>query len=292
MVLLLSHPILGYEIQSFNTEIDVYSDGVTKVINNLILDTTNVKETFSIPSYSPESIIVTDEKGELKFANLGTNIIIQPRKRTEGYKVTIQYLTNTLTSKNGDGWSLSYLIPAYKKIKAEKIENAGLILSLPNTATINSFSDGGIIFTENSNLKIGWKLILDEDKDIVIETKYNNKAKRDIDYIRIAFYLLLSIILIAIFIFCIKYGYCKITKRITKGKKDIMKTLDAREKGIIKLLLENNNQLYQSKIQKDTSISKATLSRIIKRLENRNIIEVRPSGNTNLIIIQDWFVKK
>ncbi|PIN79472.1 hypothetical protein COV16_04040, partial [Candidatus Woesearchaeota archaeon CG10_big_fil_rev_8_21_14_0_10_34_8] len=223
----------------------------------------------------------------LKFATLGTNIIIEPRARTEEYKVTIQYLTNTLTSKNGDGWSLSYLIPTYKKINS-----AGLILSFPNTATINSFSDGGIIFTENSNLKIGWKLSLDENKDTTIQAKYHNKINRKVDYIKIAFYSLLSIILIVALVLCIKHGYCKITKRLTKGKKDIMKTLDSREKDVINLLLKNNNQLYQSKIQKDTSISKATLSRIIKRLESRNIIEVRPSGNTNLIIVLDWFVKK
>ena len=287
IIFLLSPSIFAYEIQSFNTEIEVYNDGVSKIVNDLILDTTNIKEAFSIPAYSPESVIVRDDKGELKFATLGTNIIIEPRARTEEYKVTIQYLTNTLTSKNGDGWSLSYLIPAYKKINS-----AGLILSFPNTATINSFSDGGIIFTENSNLKIGWKLSLDENKDTTIQAKYHNKINRKVDYIKIAFYSLLSIILIVALVLCIKHGYCKITKRLTKGKKDIMKTLDSREKDVINLLLKNNNQLYQSKIQKDTSISKATLSRIIKRLESRNIIEVRPSGNTNLIIVLDWFVKK
>ena len=289
---LLIPSIFGYEIKNFNTEIDVYNDGVSKVVNDLIINTTKIKETFSIPAYSPESAIVRDDKGELKFATLGTNIIIEPRERAEEYKGTIQYLTNTLTSKNGEGWSLSYIIPAYKKIKAEKIESAGLILSLPNTATINSFSEDGIIFTENSNLKIGWKLSLDGDTDTTIEAKYQNKINRELDYIKIAFYSLLCIILIVVVIFCVKYGYCKITKRLTKGKKDILKTLDTREKDVIKLLLENNNQLYQSKIQKDTSISKATLSRIIKRLESRNIIEVRPSGNTNLIIIQEWFIKK
>lgn len=290
--LLVTDPSIAYEIKIFNTEIEVYNDGVSKVINDIIIDTTNIKETFSIPAYSPESVIVRDDKGELKFATLGTNIIIEPRARTEDYKITIQYLTNTLTSKNGDGWSLSYLIPAYKKIKAEKINSAGLILSLPNTATINSFSDNGIIFTENSNLKIGWKLSLDENKDTTIQAEYHNKINRKVDYIKIAFYSLLSIILMVALVFCIRYGYCKITKRLTKGKKDILKTLDSREKDVINLLLENNNQVYQSKIQKDTSISKATLSRIIKRLESRNIIEVRPSGNTNLIIVQDWFVKK
>lgn len=292
VILIFSSSIFAYEIQNFNTEIEVYNDGVAKVVNHLILDTTNVKETFFIPAYSPESVIVTDNKGELKFATLGTNIIIQPKKRATDYEVHVQYLTNRLTSKKEDKWSVVYLIPAYEKIKIDGIKEAGLILSLPNTAIISSFSENGIIFTEHNNIKIGWKLDIKKDEDTKIEVGYSNYPKRETDYIKIAFYILSSIILTIIIVFCVKVGYCKITKRISKGKKDIMKTLDNREKEVIKLLIQNNNQLYQSKIQKDTSISKATLSRIIKRLESKNIIEVRPSGNTNLIILQEWFVKK
>ena len=45
-------------------------------------------------------------------------------------------------------------------------------------------------------------------------------------------------------------------------------------------------------IQKDTGINKATLSRIIKRLEAKKLVEVRPTGNTNLILLNEWFIKK
>ena len=283
---------VAYTIENFNTEIEVYNDGVAKVVNNIVLDTTKIKDTFSIPAYSPESVIVIDKTGELKFATLDQEIIVKPRTRSKTYEVRTQYLTNGITSKKDGEWAINYLIPSNKKIKADDVKEAGLILSLPNTVSISSFSENGIIFTEHNNIKIGWKLNLKEDEDTKIEATYTNKPTRETDYIKIAFYTLVTIILIIIIGFCIKIGYCKITKRISKGKKDIINTLENREKEIIKLLLENKNQLYQSKIQKDTGISKATLSRVIKRLENRNIIEVRPSGNTNLILLQEWFVKK
>ena len=44
----------AYTIENLNTEIEVYNDGVSKVINKVILDTTKIKYTFSIPAYSPE----------------------------------------------------------------------------------------------------------------------------------------------------------------------------------------------------------------------------------------------
>jgi hypothetical protein len=292
ILLLFSTSVYAYEITSFNTEIEVYNDGVAKVINHIILDTTDIKETFSVPVFSPDSVIVKDEDEELKFAILGTEIIIQPRMKMKDYKVNVQYLTNTLTSKNNDIWSITYSIPKYKDINVDKVYKAGLILSLPSTVTISKFSDDGFIFSENGKINIGWKFDLKSDEDTKIEVTYNNILNRGVDLIKIGFYSLLTIILFVVIFFCMKKGYFKITKRITKGKKDILKTLEDKEKEVIILLLGNKHQLYQSKIHKDTSISKATLSRIIKRLEERTLIEVRPSGNTNLILLQEWFIKK
>ena len=105
-------------------------------------------------------------------------------------------------------------------------------------------------------------------------------------------YVLSTIIFLILLAFCIKRGYCKFTKRLSQGKKDLIKELDKKETEVINLLINNKNQAYQSMIQKNTGISKATLSRIIKKLENKNFIEVRQSGNTNLIILNEWFIKK
>tara|TARA_Y100000310_G_C20653886_1_gene800943 strand:- start:80 stop:985 length:906 start_codon:yes stop_codon:yes gene_type:complete len=290
-ILSLSY-VHAYTIENFNTEIEVYDDGVAKVTQNIILDTRGIKDVFSVPAHSPESVIIIDENGEVKFATLDQEIIIKPQIRSKTYEVRIQYLTNSLTSKDEDKWIVNHLIPAYGEIGIDDIKEARLTLILPGTTTLSSFSDNGVIYTENSDLRIAWKLHLKKDKETKIEAIYANNIEESTDWIKIGFYALLTILVIVLLVFCINKGYCKITKRIGKGKKDIINTLENREKEVVKLLLENKNQLYQSKIQKDTGISKATLSRVIKRLENRNIIEVRPSGNTNLILLQEWFVKK
>ena len=118
--------ILANDIQSFNTEIDVYNDGVAKVVNKLVLDTSDTNQLLLIPVYSPESIIVTDGDGELKFAVVETNVLIKPRKNIENYEIKLQYLTNALTSKVEDSWSLKYEIPGYSLLKYNHIKEDGI----------------------------------------------------------------------------------------------------------------------------------------------------------------------
>ena len=282
----------AYDIRSFNTEIETYSDGVAKVNHHVIIDSREIDTAFMIPSYSPESVIVNDDDGELKFAMLGTFIIIQPRRQSENYAVRVQYLTDRLTSKNADTWSFFYVIPQYSKMKVDRIGEAGLILSLPITSSISSVTDEGIVFTENNRIKIGWKLDLKPKENTTLIVRYQQMIGRKMDFSKIGFYSLLAVVLIVLLLVCTRTTYCRLSKRLSKGKKDILNTLEKRERDIVSLLWDSDNKIYQSNIPKTTGISKATISRIIRRLENRNIIEIRPAGNTNLIILQDWFVKK
>ncbi len=292
ILVLLANQVNAYNVDNINTEIEVYDDGVVKVINTYIFDSTDVVEII-IPAYSPESIIVTDDSNELKFAAVDNSIVIKPEGHTKDYQITLQYLTDQLTSKKNGDWKLIYNFPAYKNLKIDKIKESALLISLPETAKLIDFTEEGLVFTEKNSLKIGWKPKLNEYQDTNIEIEYSyTYLDRKKDYIRFAFFILIGLIILLILLICGKKCYRKIRKIISKEKKDILKTLEKREQEVIKLLLENKNKMYQSQIQKQTGISKATLSRIIKRLENRNILEVRPGGNTNLIMLQDWFLKK
>ena len=56
------------------------------------------------------------------------------------------------------------------------------------------------------------------------------------------------------------------------------------EKGIAYLL--RDGPLVQSKIQKKLDFSKAKLSRTLREMEERKIIEKTPKGKTNLISLK------
>ena len=276
LVLLVFFTASAYA-ESINTIIDVSADGTTKVTQNLIINSLNINKGFSFPAIEAELAEITDQQGKLKFAIINDSFLIQPRKRSATYPITITYLTNSLTKKDKNTWELNYFT-SYK---------TPIIFSFPEYTKIIESSENSVIYSENGQIKLGWKLAANSNTKIVYE---NNMNIDPIDIYKIISYSLIAIILLSLLIFCIKKGYCKIKHKLSKEKTDILNTLDKQEKEVIKFLIKN--QAYQSVIQKETGISKATLSRVIKRLETKNLIEVRPSGNANLILLTEWFMKK
>jgi uncharacterized membrane protein len=262
-----------------NTIIQVYPDGSTEITQNLIINSLNINKGFSFPAISPENAEIVDENGKVKFAVLNDTFLIKPNEKSATYSITINYLTNSLTKKDKKTWELDYFTTYASPI----------IISFPESTKLIDFTGDSFVYSEDGQIKLDWKLAKDSSIKIIYENKHILPPQ---DYYKWALCLLSTIIILILLGYCVKKGYCKFTKRLSKDKKDIIKTLDKQESEVINLLLNNQNQAYQSMIQKNTGISKATLSRTIKRLENKNLIEVRQTGNTNLIILNDWFIKK
>jgi len=262
-----------------NTLINVYPDGSTEITQNLIINSMNINKGFSFPAISPENTKITDNEGKVKFAVLNNSFLIRPKEQSPAYNLKVTYLTNSLTKKDKNVWELNY----------HTTSPTSITISFPKSTQLIDFTGDSIVYSENDQIKLDWKLTKDSSIKIVYENRFQLPPQ---DYYKLALYFLSTIIILILLVYCVKKGYCKFTKRLSTGKKDIIKTLDKKEKEVIDLLINNNNQAYQSMIQKNTGISKASLSRTIKRLENKNLIEVRPSGNTNLIILNEWFIKK
>ena len=66
----------------------------------------------------------------------------------------------------------------------------------------------------------------------------------------------------------------------------ILSVLPREERIIIKILLDNKNRLEQNHIVALSGINKVGVSRVITRLEQRGVVEKKPLGNTNLIILR------
>lgn len=74
--------------------------------------------------------------------------------------------------------------------------------------------------------------------------------------------------------------------------KDIFKTLRKNEKAIVGFLVEQKEPIYFSKIHYKTGLSKGSLSRNIKSLENKNIINTFKEGKIRKIKLSVWFLEK
>lgn len=62
--------------------------------------------------------------------------------------------------------------------------------------------------------------------------------------------------------------------------------LNKEEKRIMELLVENNGNIFQSKIVSETNFGKVKVTRILDSLKARNLIERRRRGMTNIIILK------
>jgi len=74
--------------------------------------------------------------------------------------------------------------------------------------------------------------------------------------------------------------------------KDIFKTLRKNEKTIVEFLVEQKEPVYFSKIHYKTGLSKGSLSRNIKSLENKDLIKTFKEGKIRKIKLSEWFLGK
>ena len=81
------------------------------------------------------------------------------------------------------------------------------------------------------------------------------------------------------------YKYFTSKKTSIKPKIDVNK-LKEEEKKIYLLLLENEGMLFQNEIVKITGLSKVKITRILDKLEAKNLIIRRRRGMTNIVIVK------
>ncbi|MCF7861884.1 MarR family transcriptional regulator [Candidatus Woesearchaeota archaeon] len=95
---------------------------------------------------------------------------------------------------------------------------------------------------------------------------------------------------IALMIFIMAIGsYMVITDWTdVKKKKTTIKTngLSEEDKSVLNLIVEKDGSIFQSEIVESTGLSKVKVSRILDRLEGRNIISRLRRGMTNVVILK------
>ncbi len=65
----------------------------------------------------------------------------------------------------------------------------------------------------------------------------------------------------------------------------VLKILPAEERKVVQILLENKNSIEQNKLVALSGFNKVKISRIIKRLEQREVVKKMNLGNTNLLVL-------
>lgn len=73
-----------------------------------------------------------------------------------------------------------------------------------------------------------------------------------------------------------------------KPYESVSKTLTAEERKVLDVLVAHNGKYLQKYIRKEAGLSRLKTHRIVARFAERGIVKVKPSGNTNEIVLSDW----
>ena len=129
-------------------------------------------------------------------------------------------------------------------------------------------------------------------KDIVADTCTHGPACTMYDTIAIqtgvSLAITVIILIIGVVIMLTKPKEKIVVKKGKEKKKKLeLKNLDKDEKKIINLLLEEGNALFQSDLMEKLGIGKVKTTRILDKLEAKQLIERKRRGMNNIVVLKD-----
>ncbi len=72
-----------------------------------------------------------------------------------------------------------------------------------------------------------------------------------------------------------------------KKKKKDYSSLDKREKEVVELLLNEGNAMFQADLMEKLNIGKVGVTRLLDKLESKQVIERKRRGMNNIVVLKD-----
>lgn len=184
--------------------------------------------------------------------------------------LTLDYYVTDITGKEKDTWYLT--LPAL---------SSPVVIFLPEGASVEyTIYEGEFpkVSYEGERLVLEWQEL---SFPLTIYYSFGTLSAQPADSISP---LLLLPFLIIPLVLAIIYNRKK--KRRKGVNPSILAVLDERERGIV-LFLAERGKMKQAKISKATGIPKTSLSKIMVRLSERNIVTMEKDGNTTLCWLRE-----
>lgn len=163
------------------------------------------------------------------------------------------------------------------------------VVTLPDDSSINYIKSSGFIRIEED---LGGLVVkgFGQNKSLSVIVQYqigkpsDDGYSMEIDQSFLFLIIIILVFLIIVFIFFRKSNDVKKSEKTIHIKEKFnLKGLNERQKKIMMLLMERNRPLTQTEIQKELKIPKAAVSRNIRGLEVKGLIEKEQIGMSNLI---------
>ncbi len=169
-------------------------------------------------------------------------------------------------------------IPTNKKIISIRLPEGG---GLAETNT-SYFPKDGEVFTDGRRIGITWK-----SENSTEASQFLILYTLPPQFLNGEFIIIIIAVIIAIVVLSLVY-FLYLRKAMVFRKAEIFKTvLNQDEKKIVDILMKNQGKVYQKVLVRDTDFSKAKVSRLVKGLKDRGVIDIEPvSGRENRVILK------
>lgn len=194
------------------------------------------------------------------------------------------------TLKDGSVWAFDMRI-----YSSEDIDSFYSSVLLPRSSVLTKTN--GAVESSGDSLLVSWNAEnITASKKIYITAGYRIVPNEDFGGIFL-FVIFIAVVIVSYLSYRKKYmPESKPEPETPKSKKpkaeewlesnEVFKTLDEVDKEIVREIAKQKGRTTQAKIYLNTHIAKATLSRRLNSLENREIIEKSQKGNRNLISLK------
>jgi len=221
--------------------------------------------------YSADLEITVDEAG---FVTIQGNT---------DYPDLIAENTEIYTSKQQSFWLLNIT-------KNEIFSDFVFELTMPENSEINYItSSGSIIISE----ELGSLVVrgIGENESLSLLVQYRTQKTIDeetifgFDFFTIIILIAIAVLVVLFFVvlFFVDKQKKPVVQKTETAEEINLRGLNERQKQIIKLLMERKRALTQTEIQRELNIPKAAVSRNIRGLELKGLIEKEQIGMSNLI---------
>ncbi|HDH91510.1 MAG TPA: winged helix-turn-helix transcriptional regulator [Candidatus Aenigmarchaeota archaeon] len=153
----------------------------------------------------------------------------------------------------------------------------GMALVNKNISERVLFPENSTILSDGRHIIVSWKLSdLRKDQPLIFQIIYEPLTPTK-TFFPLSHLIILGIAIASIS-FLIFYFYY-----LRKPKELVLSVLDDFERRVLNSIIEAGGEIKQKKVVKATNLSKAKVSRVVKSLEKRGLIEVKRVGRTNLL---------
>lgn len=270
-------PLALGAIQFYGADTDLSSDGNAKII--LTITFHQPVKGFQLAIFGAvKNFDATSNSGPVSCdLKVGAASIIDCRmnltqeKRTLELRLETADFVKTVDTKNLFSVDLSLSQPIDQAFATVKLPEG---YALTNTSLIPTVSPtASSIVSDGRRIIVNWNFAnLTADQPFKFQTLYE-PVKSEFPW---------SLVSVGILSFSVLVGVALFFYRRTKKPKDvILSVLDDFERKVIEVITMAGGEINQRRVVQETNLSKAKVSRVVKRLQERGLLEVTRLGRTN-----------